>query len=145
MRWYPCWTRLTTDDWSLTTALRLLLRHAVQRPKPPDQIARIYGHDFAGREEFGQRVQRDAVIGIIEDRNQHTPIRDIVIRIARGQTPPLEHDRARHGNLHHVEPLSILIARGPQASQVVLEGRIIRILRIRLNHGENRIAGDEAG
>src|ERR1700694_5830511 len=64
----------------LTSRLRvssfwLLLRHAVQRPKSPDQIAAIDRYDFARWEDLGERVERDAIVRIIEDRHKHGAIR----------------------------------------------------------------------
>src|ERR1019366_8571064 len=58
----------TTDYRQLTTGLsrRLLLRHAMQRAQSPDQVTAINSHNLAIGEYCGQRVQRDAVVGIAE-------------------------------------------------------------------------------
>src|ERR1700690_2439542 len=51
--------------------LRLLLRHAMQCAKTPDQVARVNGCNLAGGEQLRQRVERDAVVGMVEHRNKH--------------------------------------------------------------------------
>ena len=47
----------------------LLLRHAVHRSKSPDQIARVNSDDLAVRKYISQRVEGNAVVGIVEDRD----------------------------------------------------------------------------
>ena len=122
-----------------------LLRHAVEGAESPDEVAGINWHDVAARKHIGQGVECDAVVGIVEDRDQHRSIRDIEIRVAGGQAPAFEDDWARHRNFYHVEALAILIARGSQASEVVVERGIIFILCVWLDHRDYRAGRDEAG
>src|SRR5208282_2291054 len=91
---------------SLDASCRLLLRHAVQRTESPDQIARIDRHDFASGENFRERVERNSIIRIVEDRRQHGSIRNIKVGVAGGQLAPFEYDRTRHGNFDDLEFLS---------------------------------------
>src|ERR1700688_843716 len=74
---------------------RLLLRHAVDRAKSPDQIARVYRHYLARGKEFCKRVKGDAIIGIVEYRDQHRSIRDVKIGVAGGELPIFKQYRAR--------------------------------------------------
>ena len=117
----------------------------MQRAESPDQVAGINGHDLARGEQLRQRVERNAIVRIVEDRHQHHSIRDVEIRIAGGQAAAFEDDRARHRNLYDVEALAILVARRSQASQIVVQGRIIFVLLIRLDHRDDRVGRDEAG
>src|ERR1700757_4957882 len=56
---------------------RLLLGHTMQRAEAPDQVAGVDGNDFAGREELGQNVEREAVVRVIEYRDENNAIRDV--------------------------------------------------------------------
>src|SRR5580704_3726293 len=64
----------------------LLLGHAVHGAEAPDQIAGVDSDDLTGREQIGKNFEGYAVIGIIEDGNQHQAVCDVEIRVARGQT-----------------------------------------------------------
>src|SRR5438132_13311363 len=88
---------------------RLLLGHAVHGAKAPDKVPRIYGDNFAGREELSQRVERKAVIAIVESRNQHRAVADIKVCVAGWQTPSLKYQWRRHGQLQHAQPPPILV------------------------------------
>src|SRR6266852_2395633 len=93
--------RCTSSDLGLSR--RLLLRHTVQRPESPDQIAGVYWHHFASREQCRERVERNAIVRIVEDGRQHRAIRDIKIGVAGGQPAAFEHDWTRHGNFDDFE------------------------------------------
>jgi hypothetical protein len=48
------------------TLRRLLLRHAMDRAQPPDQIAAMYADNLMFREDIAKYVQGDAIMRIIE-------------------------------------------------------------------------------
>ena len=90
-------------------------------------------------EQFRECVERHAVIGIVEDRDQNDSIGDIEIRVARRQAAAFEYDWTRHRNFDHVQALAILIARGPQTSQIVVERGIAFVLFVRFDHHDDRV------
>ena len=121
----------------------LLLGHTVHGAEPPDKVAGINRDDLASREERCQRVQGDAIVRIVEHRYQQNAIRDVEIRIARGQAASLENDWARHGKLDDVEWLAILIVCGLKTTKIVPQRFVIRIFRIVLDHGDDGVRRDE--
>src|SRR5438105_2798543 len=58
----------------LAAAFRLLLRHAVQRAEPPDQIAAMDADDLAVRKNSGEQVERHAIVRIVEGGDEHDAI-----------------------------------------------------------------------
>src|ERR1700739_3415750 len=75
--------------------------------------------DLATREEVRKRVERDAVIGIIEGGNEHDSVRDVEIAVAGGQALPLEHNRRGHGQLDNLERPALEVAGGPKTVEVL--------------------------
>src|SRR5438105_11339430 len=69
---------------------RLLLGHAVHGAKAPDKVPRIYGNNFAGREQLSENVQCDAIVGIVKSWQQDRRIADVKVGVAGGQTPSLK-------------------------------------------------------
>ena len=61
---------------------RYLLAQTVQRSKPPDKINAANAYYFPVRETFRNRIQCDAVVGIVESRHQNSFVQDQEIRIA---------------------------------------------------------------
>jgi len=100
---------------------------------------------FARRKKLRQRVERNTVIRIVEDRREHCPIRDIKIGVAGGQLAAFEHDRTRHGNFDDLQLLSLSSARVFQPAEVRVEGRVVFTLLIRLDHGDHSVRTGEAG
>src|SRR3954463_10709649 len=87
--------------WSLYQ-LRLLLREAVKGSQAPNQFPAINWDDLATREGLLHHRDGPLVMGIRIIRKQHDLVRDIEIRIARGQPDSVPHDLARHRqHLHH--------------------------------------------
>ncbi len=127
------------------SALWLLLSHAVQGAESPDEVAGINRDDFARGEKRCQRVQGDAVVGIVEDGREHDAVRDVEIGVAGGQAPPLKDDGTGHGKFDDVQRLARLVARAAETEKVVAQGFVIHIFRIVLDHGDDRIWSDEAG
>ncbi len=120
---------------------RLLLGHAMQRAESPDQIDAVDADDLAIGKQLGQNVQRHAVVGIMKCRHQHQPIGDIEIRIAGGQALAAKDDGARQRQFDDRELLSVQRARGLEAREILGQRLVVRIVRIRLDGGDDRRSG----
>src|SRR5262249_3011751 len=91
----------------LESLRRLLLRHAVEGPKPPNQVAGVDRDDLAKGKSPGQRVKSDPIVGIVEDRNEYAAVGYIEICIA-GREPALFEDyRRRHWKLDNIQSPAI--------------------------------------
>src|SRR5579864_8587401 len=66
--------------------LRLLLGHAVQGAESEDQVAARDSDDFAAGEEFGEFVERNAIVRVVERGHDNEIVCNIEIRVARGET-----------------------------------------------------------
>ena len=121
----------------------LLLCHAVHRAQAPDEISRIDGDDLPRREEFGESIEGDAIVCAIENWGEYDSVGNVEIRIARWQTAAFEHHRLGHGKFDYRQ-LACRPGRGLiAASAGSLEGRMIQIFAVRLDHGDDRVLGDE--
>src|SRR4029077_4386814 len=104
---------------SVVKALRgLLLRHAMHSAKTPYEISRVDGDDFALRKKLRQGVQRDTVVGTIENRRENDSVSNVEISVACGKSAAFEDNRLRHGDLYNIERPAVLIASGLQAAEV---------------------------
>jgi hypothetical protein len=117
----------------------------VHGAESPDEVAGINGDDFARGEQRGQRVQGDAVVGVVEDGHEHDAVGDVEVGVAGGQAALLEDDGAGHGKFDDVERLAGLICSGAEAAEIVAEGLVVYIFGISLDHGDDGVGGDEAG
>ena len=106
---------------------RLLLRHAVHSAESPNEVARINRDYFARGEQRGQCVERDAVVGIVEDRREHDAVGDVEICVACRQASLFEDDCAGHGKFDDVQRLAGLIARGLQAVKIFAQRFVIHV------------------
>ncbi len=75
----------------------LLLRHAVERAESPDQFDAVDSDDPSVRKALGQGTQRDAVVRIVERRNQNHVVGDVEIRVACRKPLAVEVERRGHG------------------------------------------------
>ena len=82
---------------------RLLLHHAVQRTQAPDQLRAVDAHYFPAGELLRENGQRRAIVGVVEGRRQHQPVGDVEVGVAGGQLPAVKPQRARHGELDHLQ------------------------------------------
>ena len=85
----------------------LLHGHAMQSTKTEHQIAAINADHFARGKQLRERVERDAVIRIVEGGNQHQAVRDIEIRVAGRQPLAIEIDGRGHGERDHAQSGSL--------------------------------------
>jgi len=56
---------------------RLLLREAVQRAEAPDQIHGVNADDGTVAEQFTQNAERDAVVRVVERRDDDGGVADV--------------------------------------------------------------------
>src|SRR5438128_12241284 len=79
------------------TMTGLLLSHAVDRPKSPNQISAVNPHNFAVWKNISQNIQSHTIVRIIENGYQHDSISNIEIPIASWKPPTLEVNGRGHG------------------------------------------------
>ena len=72
-----------------------------------------------------QDVERDAVVGIVEDRDQHDAVGDIEIAVAGGQAAAFKDNGAGHGEFDDRERLAVLVGGGAQAADVFPQGFVV--------------------
>jgi len=58
-------------------APRAVAGHAVQRAQAPYKVHAVDADHFAARKYLGQNVQRHAVVGVVESRNQNQIVGNI--------------------------------------------------------------------
>src|SRR5437660_12791044 len=122
---------------------RLLLGHAMHGAEAPDQVAGVDGNDFAGREELGQNVQRDAIVRVIEYGNENNAIRDVEVAVASGQAPAFEDDGRRHEQLNDLEAFAVLIGRGLEPAEILCERVVVFVVPVGLDHRDDLAGRDE--
>src|SRR4029077_6807217 len=113
--------------------------------KTPYEISRVDGDDFALRKKLRQGVQRDTVVGTIENRRENDSVSNVEISVACGKSAAFEDNWLRHGDLYNIEGPAVLIASGLQAAEVGAERAVIRVFRVGLDHGDHGVGRDEAG
>src|ERR1700721_2893153 len=75
----------------------LLLRHAMERAEAEDEIPARYPYDFSAREKFGEGVESDPVVRIVERRDDDDFVGDVKIRVAGGEALAIEINWGGHG------------------------------------------------
>src|SRR5713226_9574162 len=68
----------------------LLLGHAVERAETEDEVAAGDAHDFAIGKQTGESIERDAIVRIVERRDDHDFIGDVEIGVAGGEPLTIE-------------------------------------------------------
>ena len=80
-----------------------LLREAVERAEAGDEHAAVDGHDAPAREAARDDRARGVVLRAAEHGHEHGAVRDVEVRVARGQALVLEVLRLRHRQLDDLE------------------------------------------
>src|SRR5438034_2124864 len=60
-------------------------------------------HDRPILDQLREDAERDAVLGVVERRHQDGSVRDVKVRIARGEALALEVERRRHRQIDHID------------------------------------------
>ena len=94
--------------------------------------------------DFGQDVQRHAVVGVVEGGHQHQPVGDVEIGVAGRQALAAKDDRARHRQFDQRELLAVQRARGFEAGEIFGQRRVVRVARVWLDGGDDGGWRDEA-
>ena len=84
-------------------SLNLLLRHAVQRTEPQNQIDRVNPNHFSIRKQLRQDIQGYAIVRIVKRRHEHKPVCNVKIRVTRRQPLAGEIYRLRHRKRNHAK------------------------------------------
>src|SRR5215475_10353141 len=102
-----------------------------------DKVAAVDADDFAAGEMFGDRVEGDAVIGIVKNRDEDEFVGDVEIGVAGGKTLAVEKNRGGHGKFFDAQRLAVLIFGLLEKGKIFLQMRVIRIGRILFDDGED--------
>src|SRR5688500_19262100 len=94
--------------------------------------------DRVPRKRFGDSVERDAVIGIVEGRYKNSAIGDVEVRVAGRQTLPVHEYRTGKRNRHDPE---LMFLRGNlEPPEIVARSQMVRIGGIFLVVKDDRFA-----
>ena len=111
----------------------------------PDEVAGINRDHIARGEDRCQRVQCDAVVGVVKDWREHDAVGDVEVCVAGGQAPLLEDDGVGHWKLDDVQRFARLIAGGAKAAKIIAQRFVIHIFGIVFDHGDDAVGRNEAG
>src|SRR5437879_13387812 len=110
----------------------LLLGETMQRPQPPHQIHRVNSHDRPILDQLREDAERDAVLGVVERRHQDGSVRDVEVRITRGEALALEVERRRHRQMDYVDIGTVFESHYLKTLTVFLEWPVVRVVRGRM-------------
>src|SRR5665213_3604734 len=117
---------------------RLRLREAVQRSETPDQIHRVNAADRAILEQPAQNAKRDAVVRIVESRNDDGGVANVKIRVARGQPHAVKIKRREHRQLDDFRLAAVFEPQILNALPIFRERLVIFVARIFFAHEHER-------
>src|SRR5262249_9168235 len=123
----------------------LLLGHAVDGAKAPDEVAAVDADNFTIRKEAGDDVERDAIVGIVESGNENEIVGDVKVSVAGGQALSAKDDGAGKWKLNDLELAAVSISGGAEAAQVFLQRLMVRVRAVGFDGGEHGSGSDEAG
>jgi hypothetical protein len=70
-------------------------------PKPQHQVNGVNAHHRPVLEQFAQNAERDAVVRVVERRDDDGGVADVEIRVARRQPTPSKYSGAGMGSATH--------------------------------------------
>ena len=91
----------------------------------------------------GQGVERLAVGGVVEGRDEHQTVGDVEVGVAGRQPLAVEDDRLGHRQRDDAERLAVLVAGLLEPSQVLLQRLVIGVGSARLDDGDDGPGVDE--
>ena len=100
--------------------------------------------DLAVREAFGQRVQGETVIWIVEGWDKDQGVSNVEVGVACRQALAFEEDGRGHGQACDFEGLAVEIASGFQACKVLGEGEMIFVCGVGFDGGDDAVGSNEA-
>src|SRR5204863_309089 len=95
-------------------------------------------------DQLREDAERDAVLGVVERRHQDGSVRDVKVRITRGEALALEVERRRHRQIDHIDLGPVFESHPLKTLAVFLEWPVVRIVRVRLPAQYDRAGTDEA-
>ena len=81
----------------------------MDRAEAEDEVAAINGRDGAAGEERGERVEREAVGGIVEHGHEDDLVGDVEIGVAGGKALAVEINGRGHGQRFDAQRIPVLI------------------------------------
>jgi len=122
----------------------LLLRHAMNRAHAKDEILAANPNDATFREYSTEDLHCLGILRMPKDGRQDHSIRNVEICIRGWQATFIGADGIWHRQSADLERMTLRIAHGLESFQVFLEGLIILVPRILLQHRDDVIGGGEA-
>src|SRR2546426_1219103 len=95
-------------------------------------------------DQLGKTTECIAVVRVVERRHQDGSVRDVKVRITRGEALALEVERRRHRQMDHVDLGPVFESHPLETLAVFLEWPVVRIVRVRLPAQYDRAGIDEA-
>ncbi len=121
----------------------LLLRQAVERSQAPHKVHRVYADHRAIGKQVRQDAESQAIIRIVECRNEHGLVRDVEISVAGGQPLALQVQGGGHRNERQLGPSAVFQSKALGAFPVFLKRPVVGVLWIGLAAEDERSRADE--
>ena len=123
----------TQDALALQAGRGHLLRDAVKRAEPPDQLRGINSNHAPVLEHELEDLNRFLIITVPVSRHEHLFVRDVKIRVTGGQPLSIVFDQSTGWQLNNTQRLAVLVAqrevrqpraRRPQRALGIVGGRV---------------------
>ncbi len=114
-----------------------LLGHAMNCAEAENKVAAIDTDNFTVEEVFRENVERDAIVGIVEDGDEHKFVCKVEIGVARGQTLLVEVDGCGHGQFFDAKLSAALTLALFQDREIFLKMRVVFVGFIFLDDGQD--------
>ena len=105
--------------------------------------------DVAGGEAFGDDVEGVAVVAVVEGGDEDEVVGDVEVGVAGREALALEDYGRGHGEFDDVEGLALTfasaVASGAEAIEVFGEGKVVLVVGVLFDGGEDGVFADEAG
>src|SRR5579859_2519015 len=106
--------------------------------EPENQVAAVNGNDFAAGKKFRKSVERNAIVWIIEHRDEDEFVGDVKISVTGREPLPVKKNGCGHGKCLDAQSVSVLIFRGFEQGKIFLQRGIIRVGWIFFDDGDHR-------
>src|SRR5215475_2273928 len=121
-----------------------LLRHAVNCAEAEDEVAAIDTDDFAVKEIFRDDVERDAIVWVVEDRDENEFVGDVKVCVACGKALAVEIDRRRHREFLDAKLPAGLILALFENGEIFLEMSVVGVVFVFFHDSQHCSFVDEA-
>src|SRR2546425_9784953 len=117
---------------------RLLLRHAVQRPKSQHEVLAGDADHITVRQQCGQGIECDSIVRVIERGNKHQLVCDVEVCVTGRESLAIEVQRLWHRQRLDAQRSAILISHFAQQGDVFLQRLIVHVRFVFFDDGHNR-------